>query len=349
MNCMFHPSSRLFKCKIYRSRNSDTRCHQIEHMISSRFARTPSHGIFCLFFLMILYSGCSGLQQSSIPTLSDNTPPGIELEKVPFYPQEKYQCGPATLAMALTWSGQAITPAELKDQVYSPSRKGSLQLSMVSATRRRGKIAYEIGDPQDLYPEIAAGHPVIVLQNLGLSWLPVWHYAVVIGYDAVEQNIILRSGTTRRKVMPYYVFERTWARSDHWGLLVLEPGRMPASATENKYLSAVLGLEKSRQYQAAIVGYQTALKRWPGSLNARMGLGNSLYALSDLRGAESSFREAAQLHPQSAVAHNNLAYVLFKQGRKKEALAVAQKAVALGGPLQPEADKTLREIQSSMP
>jgi hypothetical protein len=61
--------------------------------------------------------------------------------------------------MALTWSGQAVTPAELKDQVYSPSRKGSLQLSMVAATHRRGNIAYEINEPENLHSEIAAGHP----------------------------------------------------------------------------------------------------------------------------------------------------------------------------------------------
>ena len=160
-----------------------------------------------------------------MPGLPENLPSRVELETFPFYPQDAYQCGPATLAMALTWSGQTVSPAELKEQVYSPSRKGSLQLSMLTATRRRGRIAYEISDSENLYSEIAAGHPVIILQNLGLSWLPVWHYAVVIGYDVDEQDIILRSGTTRRKVMPYYVFERTWLRSNYWGLLVLKPGQ----------------------------------------------------------------------------------------------------------------------------
>ena len=156
-----------------------------------------------------------------MPELPENLPSSVELDTVPFYPQDAYQCGPATLAMALTWSGLAVTPDELKDQVYTPSRKGSLQLAMVGATRRHGKIAYTFNDPAALFPEIAAGHPVIILQNLGLSWLPVWHYAVVIGYDVPEQDVILRSGTTKRKVMSYYLFEKTWARSNYWGLMVL--------------------------------------------------------------------------------------------------------------------------------
>lgn len=293
--------------------------------------------------------GCSGLQRYPMPKLPDNLPSRVELETFPFYPQDAYQCGPATLAMALTWSGETVTPAELKDQVYSPSRKGSLQLSMVSATRRRGKIAYEITGSETLYAEIAAGHPVIILQNLGLSWMPVWHYAVVIGYDVDEQDIILRSGTTRRKVMSYDLFERTWVRGDHWGILVLKPDQMPAGALETHYLKAVLGLEKSRQYQAAVTGYRTALKRWPHSLAAQMGLGNSYYYQGDLKEAESAFRAATDSHPGSAPAFNNLAQVLFEQGHKREALAAARRAVALGGPLKPQAEKTLQEIQSSVP
>ena len=284
-----------------------------------------------------------------MPQLPPNVPAKVELDGVPFYPQEAYQCGPATLAMALTWSGLPVTPDELKYQVYTPSRKGSLQIAMVSATRRNGKIAYEINSSETIFPEIAAGHPVIILQNLGLSWLPVWHYAIVIGYDVPEQEVILRSGTTRRKVMPYHFFEKTWAGSGHWGLLVLKPDQMPVLATENKYLSAVLGLEKSRHFQDAVIGYQTALTRWPQSLTAQMGLGNSYYFLGDLKGAENAFREATRMHPHAAPAFNNLAQVLFEQGRNKEALVAAQTAVALGGPLKSESQKTLQEIRSRMP
>jgi tetratricopeptide (TPR) repeat protein len=283
-----------------------------------------------------------------MPELPEKAPLKFELSSVPFYPQEKYQCGPATLAMALTWSGLSITPDELRDQVYTPSRKGSLQLAMVGATRRLGKIAYEIKDPESIFTEIAAGHPVIILQNLGLSWLPVWHYAVVIGYDASEQDVILRSGTTKRKVMPYYLFRKTWARSDYWGLLVLDTDQVPVLATENKYLTAVLGLEQSRQYHDAAAGYRTALTRWPNSLTAWMGLGSSEYALGDIEGAENAFRKATELHPESAAAFNNLAHVLSEMDRNQEALAAAERAVALGGPLKSVSEKTWQEIQNKM-
>ncbi len=299
--------------------------------------------------VLTLFMSCSVLKLTPMPLLPENVPTSYELDTVPFYPQDAYQCGPATLAMALTWSGLAVTPDELNNQVYSPSLKGSLQLAMVGATRRHGKIAYEINDPDSIFPEIAAGHPVIILQNLGLSWLPVWHYAVVIGYDLNEEDVILRSGTTRRKLMSYYLFEKTWARSNYWGLMVLEPTQVPVLANEIKYLQAVLGLEKAHHFDDAVTGYQTALGRWPQSLTALMGLGNSYYALGDIKGAERAFRKATELYQQSAPAYNNLAQVLFEQGRKQEALVAAQRAVELGGPLKSMSEKTLQEIQSEIP
>jgi tetratricopeptide (TPR) repeat protein len=317
-------------------------------MIYRRLEKTE-YRIFLLTCHLALLFGCASFQRAPMPQLPDNVPAGLELEAVPFYAQDAYQCGPATLAMALNWSGLTVTPDDLKDQVYTPSRKGSLQLAMVGATRRHGRIAYQINDPESLFMELAAGHPMIILQNLGLAWLPVWHYAVVIGYDMPQQEVILRSGTTRRKVMSYYVFEKTWARSNYWGLMVLEPYQIPTLAEEERYLRAILGLEKSRHFQAAATGYQTALTRWPASLNARLGLGNCHYALGDLKGAESTFREATELHSQSAVAFNNLAHVLMEQGRLPQALATAKQAVALGGPLKSESEKTLQDIRSRMP
>jgi Flp pilus assembly protein TadD len=77
-----------------------------------------------------------------------------------------------------------------------------------------------------------------------------------------------------------------------------------------------------------------------------MGLGNSLYKLGDLPGAEDAFRKAVENHPQAAAAYNNLAMVLLEQGRKPEALDAARRAVAIGGPMSEEYEKTLQEIQS---
>jgi len=296
--------------------------------------------------LLICLTGCAGLKKWELLQKAGNLPPCFELRTVPFFPQKAYQCGPASLATALNWSGLSVSPEELTDEVFTPLRKGSLQTALISAARRHGRIAYVSTEMDVILSEVAAGHPVIILQNLGLSWYPVWHYSVVVGYNIPKKIFILRSGHTARKIMASRVFENTWARSHYWGLLILRPDQLPAMAKKDLFLEAVLGLEKARQFRAAIHGYKTALTRWPQNLTAFMGIGNCHYALGELKDAESIFRKTVRLHPEEGSPLNNLAQILFEQGRNQEALEAAQKAVSLGGPLTDVYQKTLEEIQA---
>ena len=298
---------------------------------------------------LFVFSGCATTSTNKWHQAAASIPSQHKLNAVPFYPQKAYQCGPASLAMALSWSGLQIGPDELTPQVYTPSLKGSLQPAMIAAARRQGKVAYPINGAQALLREIAAGHPVIVLQNLGLSWMPVWHYAVVIGYDVDAEVVIMHSGVTRRKKTNFRTFENTWARGDHWGLLVLPPDRLPATAQEPSWIAAVVGLEKARQWPAAVRGYQTALHRWPQSFPAHIGLGNSYYAMEDLTSAAVVLQKATARFPQEGVAFNNLAQVLWEQGKNQEALKAARRAVNLGGPHVEQFKKTLDEIRAGSP
>ncbi len=302
-----------------------------------------------LLFAGLNLTGCRAKIPRPWPATADIYPPYHQIENVPFFPQEAYQCGPAALGMALHWSGSHVDPSILTAEVFTPSRQGSLQSAMIGAARRHGRVAYLLSNPSNLVKEIAAGHPVVVLQNLGLSLFPVWHYAVVIGYDLTRETVTLHSGKTPRLRQSVKLFDRTWARGDYWGLLVLPPSRLPATARSHEFISAVLGLEKSRQWQAAVVGYQAALSRWPESFHARMGLGNSYYALGNNVAAENEFREVIRRFPTDGSAHNNLAQVLWAQGRKEEALTEARRAVSLGGPLIELYRKTLEEIRTSPP
>jgi len=185
---------------------------------------------------------------------------------------------------------------------------------------------------------------VVVLQNLALNWAPQWHYAVAIGYDLEARQIVLRSGVTRRLAMSLDTFERTWARSGHWGMLALPPDQLPAVAAESIYVAAVAALERVAP-AAARHAYRTALARWPGSSAARIGLGNASYALRDLAAAQAAFRQATVEHPDAADAWNNLAQTLHELGARAEALAAARRAVALGGPRLPSYRATLEDIE----
>ena len=298
---------------------------------------------------LLVFYGCATLSTEKWHQDIGGLPPEHELNAVPFYPQKAYQCGPASLAMVLVWSGIQIDPDELTPQVYTPSRKGSLQPAIIAAARRQARVAYPISGANELLQEISAGHPVIVLQNLGLSWIPIWHYAVVIGYNLNDGMVILHSGITHQKKTSLRAFESTWARSGYWGLVILPPDRLPASANESAYVSAVVGLERARQWQAAAEGYQTALDQWPKSFSAHIGLSNSFYAQGDLKSAEKVLRKTTHFFPNEGAAFNNLAQVLWEQGKKQQAVKAARQAVMLGGPLVEQYQKTLDEIQADTP
>jgi len=157
---------------------------------------------------------------------------------------------------------------------------------------------------------------------------------------------VLRSGRERRHVVPLAVFERTWRRGDYWALAVMPPQRLPRTAEELAWLRAVAAREEIGKHREAAAAYRAALARWPRSLAARLGLGNSRYALGDRAGAEAAYRAAASAHPDSGIAFNNLAQVLADQGRMDEARAAAERAVALGGPHLETFRATLDEIRS---
>ncbi len=307
-------------------------------------------GRLVMLLSLLCLAGCATPQLDQLRRQPPpDLPPRVELTNVPFYPQRDYQCGPAALATVLNQQGIAIDPDALADQVYLPGRKGAFQAEMLGAVRRQGLLAYPITPSMEaLLHEVAAGNPVLVLQNVGFRLMPTWHYAVVIGYDLPAEQVILRSGVTERLTLSLDTFLHSWAGSGQWAMLAMPPDRLPVSVTEAGYVTAAVGLERVNP-RPAQQAYRTALERWPDNLTARLGLGNSAYALHDLSGAEAAFRAATDAHPDAADAWNNLAQTLLDQGRRGEAQAAAQQAVELGGPRLPLYQQTLAATQQVQP
>ena len=283
------------------------------------------------------------LRESLAPELHER----VELKDVPFFPQDEYQCGPAALATVLANTGLKVTPEELVPEVYLPSRKGSLQIEILAATRRHGLVSYQLAPRfADMLQEVAAGNPVIILQNLGLR--EAWHYAVVVGYDYNWGKLYLRSGTTQRRVMPFAINEVVWMRSGYWAMVALAPDRIAATAQEDRWLTAVAALERAGDARAARTAYQTFLQRWPGNVAAAIGLVNTHHVLGELRDAEAVLRRAASVDPGSVIVLNNLAQTLSDEGRDAEALPIIERAVALGGPFASSVEETRKTIRQRL-
>jgi Tetratricopeptide repeat/Peptidase_C39 like family len=295
----------------------------------------------------VLASGCA-LVVPQTAELHDawpgTLPERIELADVPFFPQEEHQCGPAALATTLRYAGVEITPDELVPQVYLPARRGSLQVEMLSAPRKYGIVSYALAPRlEGVLGEVAAGNPVIVLLDFGVWPISLWHYADVVGYDRAKGDAILRSGRHERLRMPFAVLEYLWKKNKHWAIVTLPPERIPSTATEAEYATAVTAMARVGGPQAARKAYAAFLGRWPDSVEGSIGLANSYYAVGELKEAESVLRDASKRHPDSTPVLNNLAQTISDNGRNEEALEIIDKALEAPGAFAAQAADT-REL-----
>lgn len=293
--------------------------------LNARGSLVGCRGFFAsaLLLAMFFLGGCaSGPPSHDWPSAAIGKVPQ-EIEEVPFFPQERYQCGPAALAGVLNWSGVATTPDELSPYLYIPERQGTLQPELLAQSRRLGRVPYVIPEhPDALLLELESRHPVLVLQNNGLSWYPQWHYAVVVGVETDEdgdERVVLRSGDMERYPLEADTFMNTWRRSNYWGVVVLPPGELPVSAGPASVLQAIEDFARVADFEAVMTALDAAGERWPEHPGVQFALGNHRYAGGDIAGAERHYRKGIAADPSAAMLRNNLAWLLAEQGEIAEA------------------------------
>ena len=145
----------------------------------------------------------------------------IYVSGVPFYPQQAYQCGPASLVAVLNYWGKPVTPDDIATAIYSPRLKGTLSLDMwqyalaqdLQADMRNGSL-------EDLKGHLEQHVPVIAFLNLGYRWLPVGHFVVVVGLDPDARSVITYSGTEQNSRISYDRFLEAWQKTKFWALVV---------------------------------------------------------------------------------------------------------------------------------
>lgn len=284
-----------------------------------------------LLIQLLLLAACTAPQYRVIDQDRGDLPLRATVDNVPFYPQEDYYCGPASLAMVLSWAGIPTTQEKIATQVYTPGRKGTLPSDILSGARRNGALAVRVDSLHDLLAEIAAGHPVLVFQNLGLPLFPQWHFAVAFEYDLSQETIVLHSGLDARRTTGLNTFEHTWQRADYWAITVTSPPQLPATAGSQAVLEAAAGLERAGQYEAATRAYKAIAERWEQNATALIGLGNTYYAAGNFKQSAAAFRKAISIDGSNAPAWNNLAYALAKLNQRQASLEAAERAIDISG------------------
>jgi len=141
------------------------------------------------------------------------------IQNVPFFPQEIYQCGPASLAGVLNYWGILVTPEEIASEIYSRSAKGTLNIDMVWYAEIKGlKADFYKGSVEDLKQKIDSGFPLIVMVDYGFGMIQQNHFMVVVGHS--NDRIIVNSDREQLKKISMKSFTKSWKRTKFWTLWI---------------------------------------------------------------------------------------------------------------------------------
>ncbi|EWH10866.1 hypothetical protein DS2_06231 [Catenovulum agarivorans DS-2] len=283
--------------------------------------------------LLAFVVGCSSTPQTQ--SLIHNPPSSLnnQLTKqlnVPFFAQQDYFCGPTTLAEIFNYYGHSTTPEQVAPTVFLPKRQGSLQIEMTAATRKNGLLAYSVnGSLEQLVQLVHDNIPVIVLQNLSVEWQPLWHYAVVIGFDIPRKKIIMHSGTNQARAVDMAVFERTWRRADYWLLAPLTIEKNSQALEPLTYLTAAHDFSKVKQHSHAVNFLQQAIINWPDYWLSYFMLANHYLQQQQPELALKWFSQGLEYGKTHTDYLNNYAYTLSQLGCHKQAVETIEQALLL--------------------
>jgi len=171
---------------------------------------------FLLLVLVPLFCCCAS------PPSSPFGEPARIIEGIPFFPQEEFQCGPASLAGVLNYYGWRISPADIAAEIFSPQARGTLDMDMVFYAQKKGLRAEKYrGSFEDLQAQIDSRRPLIALIDQGFWVYQRHHFVVVVGYD--QGSIVVNSGKEERKFIARESFLRTWKKTKFWTLRITPP------------------------------------------------------------------------------------------------------------------------------
>lgn len=298
--------------------------------------------------VLIFSSGCA--PKNPLPV--DNNYSSSKTD-VPFVAPRSKLCASTSIEMLSSYwqSHTSYTPmlsrSELDKRTLIPAKGGTLQIELIATARADGLLAYPIEPTYDaLFSELSEHHPVIVLVNRSFSWYPLWHYAPITGYDAKMQTILIHFSEMPNEAVPIETFASIWKRSGNWGVVLLPPNQLPASATVQKYLLSAYDFEKVGMMKEAVTAYKTALTRWPNDISTLFVLGNAYYKLHQINKAEKLYKKILSIDSKYPYALNNLADILCHKGRTKEALKLLERITTDDTKIKALINNTRKEIEN---
>jgi ABC-type bacteriocin/lantibiotic exporter with double-glycine peptidase domain len=171
--------------------------------------------------MWVVSAGCASIWPHHFSAETDDALPNLYIPRVPFYPQETYQCGPSSLAAVLGYWGISASPEQISTAIYQPRLKGTLGIDLWSyASTQHMDVQMRTSSLDEVRTYLERRIPVIAFLDLGFDWLPVRHFVVVVGLDPINQVVVAYNGRERNSRIPYRQFLRAWQKTNNWTLVV---------------------------------------------------------------------------------------------------------------------------------
>ena len=140
---------------------------------------------------------------------------------VPVFAQSPEHCGPAALAMVMTYYGADSTACAEAARAYQPELRGALITDLAAAARRAGFRAEVIAPPPDsLAAWLARGVPPILLYQSGVGPVSRGHYGVLVGWDRPRGRCTLNDGGAKRRETAAASLLHAWRAAGGQALIV---------------------------------------------------------------------------------------------------------------------------------
>ncbi len=260
-----------------------------------------------------LPAGGTALPVTPTPTATTGPTPtaipsSVRLKGVVHEYEKENNCGPATLAMTLTywkWKGTQDTTAPFLKP--NPKDKNVMPYELLAYVQEKTdfKSMLRVGGDNELLKRfVAAGIPVIVEKGFeaqDLSGVVSWmgHYEAIIGYDDVRGRFIAEDSYSQKSdeeplTVAYKDMETNWRAFNYTYLVIYPPER-------EEQVMQILGTQADET-----ANYQYAAQKASDEISALTGRdlyfawfnrGSSLVGLQDYAGAASAYDEAFGVYP----------------------------------------------------
>lgn len=251
--------------------------------------------------VITLANAFSGSQTNSAPAVSTSFPASYEVTGIKFVKQGWNNCGPANLAMGLSfygWQGtQNDTASYLKPEREDRNVSPQQMIDYVN-THTQLKAIWRMAGTLDQIRWLVSNRFVVIAESgydpgNGEGWYG--HYEIITGYDDSREMITVYDsylGSASRPALTrsYEIFNRDWQAFNRNYIVIYESFR-------EYELSSFLGsdwVEQDNRRDAAEVAQREAAEN-PDNPFAWFNLGTSLTSLGRYEEAVTAFQQASQL------------------------------------------------------